>query len=75
MMGYFKEQAVISYTKYLDQIDYGNKPNIEASLIAKKYYGLPVNASLRDVVIAVRADEQGHRVTDQIIADLLYGKQ
>ncbi len=41
MVGYFEEQAVISYTEYFDQIDRGNTPNIEAPLIAKVYYGLP----------------------------------
>ena len=60
MVGYFEDQAVISYTHYLEEIDAGNAENIPAPKIARDYYNLPDNATLRDVVIAVRADEQGH---------------
>ena len=60
MVGYFEEQAVISYTQYLEQIDSGRIVNIHAPQIAVDYYNLPRHASLRDVIIAVRADEQGH---------------
>ena len=60
MVGYFEDQAVISYTQYLEQIDSGRIINIHAPQIAVDYYNLPRHASLRDVIIAVRADEQGH---------------
>jgi ubiquinol oxidase len=71
MVGYFEEQAVISYTEYLAQIDSGNTPNIEAPDIAKTYYKLKSNATLRDVIIAVREDEQGHSDVNHEMADVL----
>lgn len=60
MVGYFEDQAVISYTHYLEEIDAGRTPNIPAPKIAINYYNLKPDATLRDVVIAVRADEAGH---------------
>ena len=60
MIGYFENQAVVSYTQYLEEIDAGRVENIAAPQIAIDYYKLESTATLRDVVIAVRADEQGH---------------
>jgi ubiquinol oxidase len=71
MVGYFEEQAVISYTHYLDEIDAGRTENIAAPQIAIDYYKLPATATLRDVVIAVRADEQGHADVNHGMADEL----
>jgi len=71
MVGYFEEQAVISYTEYLEQIDAGKTTNIDAPDIAKDYYGLAKTAKLRDVIIAVRQDEQGHSDTNHEMADAL----
>jgi len=61
IVGYFEEQAIISYTEYLDEIDNGNIENIAAPQIAIDYWNLPNFAKLRDVIIAVRNDEMGHR--------------
>jgi ubiquinol oxidase len=61
IVGYFEEEAVYSYTEYLHEIDSGKLPNIPAPKIAIDYWGLPANATLRDVVIAVREDEANHR--------------
>jgi ubiquinol oxidase len=74
MIGYFEEQAVISYTEYLDCIDSGKVENINAPKIAKDYYKLPKTARLRDVVLAVRQDELGHsranhRMANELIDD------
>jgi ubiquinol oxidase len=71
MVGYFEDQAVISYTHYLEEIDAGRTPNIPAPQIAIDYYKLPVNSKLRDVVIAVRDDEQGHADVNHTMADQL----
>ena len=71
MVGYFEEQAVISYTQYLEQIDSGRIVNIHAPQIAVDYYNLPRHASLRDVIIAVRADEQGHADVNHNMAEQL----
>jgi ubiquinol oxidase len=74
MVGYFEDQAVISYTQYLEEIDSGRTENIPAPQVAIDYYGLSNDATLRDVVIAVRADEQGHADVNHGMADTLNGK-
>ena len=71
LVGYFEEQAVISYTQYLDQIDSGKVENVPAPQIALDYWRLPANARLRDVVIAVRADEAEHRDVNHGFAEQL----
>tara|TARA_R110002153_G_scaffold58500_1_gene160538 strand:- start:311 stop:904 length:594 start_codon:yes stop_codon:yes gene_type:complete len=71
MVGYFEDQAVISYTQYLEEIDAGRTENIQAPQIAIDYYGLNKNSTLRDVVIAVRNDEQGHADVNHCMADEL----
>ena len=71
MVGYFEDQAVVSYTHYLEEIDAGRTENIPAPNIAKDYYNLDYDATLRDVVIAVRADEQGHADVNHNMADEL----
>jgi ubiquinol oxidase len=71
MVGYFEDQAVISYTQYLEEIDAQQTPNTPAPQIAIDYYKLKSDARLRDVVIAVRADEQGHADVNHGMADQL----
>lgn len=61
LVGYFEEEAVYSYTEYLAGIDDGTYENIPAPKIAIDYWKLPADARLRDVIIAVRADEANHR--------------
>jgi ubiquinol oxidase len=61
IVGYFEEEAVYSYTEYLNEIDNGTLPNIPAPTIAIDYWKLSADATLRDVVIAVREDEANHR--------------
>ena len=69
MIGYFEEEAVMSYSEYLAEIDSGKILNRPAPQIAIDYWNLASNASLRDVVIAVRADEAGHRDKNHEFAD------
>ena len=71
LVGYFEEQAVISYTLYLKEIDAGRVDNVAAPAIAIDYWKLPANARLRDVVLAVREDEAGHRDVNHEFADAL----
>ncbi|MEM1110674.1 MAG: alternative oxidase [Pseudomonadota bacterium] len=75
IVGYFEEEAVRSYTDYLAEIDAGKLPNGPAPQIAMDYWKLPANATLRDVVIAVRADEAGHRDRNHELADILAQEQ
>jgi ubiquinol oxidase len=61
VVGYLEEEAVVSYTQYLEKIDAGLAENVPAPKIAKDYWNLPDDARLRDVVIVIREDEAGHR--------------
>ncbi len=61
IVGYFEEEAVYSYTEFLREIDDGRIENVAAPQLAIDYWKLPADARLRDVVIAVRRDEEEHR--------------
>lgn len=68
LVGYFEEEAVYSYSEYLKEIDNGKLANIPAPQIAIDYWQLPTNARLRDVVVAVQADEAKHRDVNHRLA-------
>lgn len=75
VVGYLEEEAVISYTQYLEQVDSGTVENIPAPAMAIAYWNLPPEARLRDLILAVRADEAGHRDANHAFADsLVQGK-
>ncbi len=74
VVGYFEEEAVLSYTLYLDEIDAGRTENIPAPEIARHYWNLSDDATLRDVVIVVRQDEAHHRDVNHGLADQLDGR-
>lgn len=71
VVGYFEEEAVISYTQYLAEVDAGQQENVPAPQIAIDYWQLPANARLRDVIIAVRADEAEHRDVNHAFVDTI----
>jgi ubiquinol oxidase len=73
VVGYFEEEAVISYTHYLAEIDEGRSADVPAPEIAKRYCGLSEEATLRDVVLVVRADEAHHRDVNHGFANELAG--
>jgi ubiquinol oxidase len=73
LVGYFEEEAVISYTHYLAEIDEGRSPNVPAPQTAIRYWNLPADATLRDVVLVVRADEAHHRDVNHGFANALAG--
>jgi ubiquinol oxidase len=73
VVGYFEEEAVLSYSHYLKEIDEGRSPNVPAPEIARRYWGLPESATLRDVVLVVRADEAHHRDVNHGFASELGG--
>ena len=74
VVGYFEEEAVLSYTQYLAQIDAGRTPNVAAPAIARHYWKLPDEATLRDLVLRVRDDEAHHRDVNHGFADQLAGE-
>ncbi|MDX5392263.1 MAG: alternative oxidase [Caulobacteraceae bacterium] len=73
VVGYFEEEAVISYTHYLAELEEGRSPNVAAPEIARRYWNLPDTATLRDVVLVVRADEAHHRDVNHGFANELSG--
>lgn len=60
MVHYFEEEAVKSYTEYIKLIDEGKLDNPPAPRLAINYYTMDRNATLRDMILHVRADEQKH---------------
>lgn len=75
VVGYFEEEAVISYTSYLAQVDAGAHENVPAPQIAIDYWQLPQDARLRDVIISVRADEAEHRDVNHAFVDAMDEKR
>ncbi len=69
--GYFEEEAIRSYTQYLACVDDGSQANVAAPAIAIEYWGLAPGARLREVIIAIRADEATHRDVNHRFADQL----
>ena len=64
---------MLSYTLYLKEIDDGRSKNVPAPEIAKRYWNLPEDSTLRDVVLVVRADEAHHRDVNHGFANELGG--
>lgn len=73
VVGYFEEEAVVSYTHYLGELDAGRCANPPAPPIARHYWKLPDTATLRDVILVVRADEAHHRDVNHAFANELSG--
>ena len=71
MIGYFEDEAVKSYTEYLDLVQNGKVMNIKAPQIAIDYYNLKKDARLSDLIISVRADEMHHADVNHSYADNL----
>ncbi len=73
-VGYLEEQAVVTYTHILEEIDGGRLPmwkRLPAPEIAVKYWHLdPDAAMMRDVILAIRADEDHHRHVNHTLGDL-----
>ena len=74
VVGYFEEEAVLSYTLYLKEIDEGRSHNVAAPAVANHYWKLPSGSTLRDVVLLVRADEAHHRDVNHGFASQLGGE-
>ncbi len=75
IVGYFEEEAVISYSEYLKEIEEGKIENIKAPEIAINYWNLPLNSRLKDVIEVIRNDEAGHRDVNHNFSDILKDKK
>lgn len=60
MIAYFEEEAVRSYTEYLELITAGKIENTPAPQLAIDYYDMSNEATLWDMVWHVRNDEEKH---------------
>ena len=71
IVGYFEEEAVISYSEYLKELENGTIQDQPAPEIAINYWNLPLHSTLKDVVRVIRDDEAGHRDVNHNFATIL----
>ena len=71
MIGYFEDEAVKSYTEYLEIVESGKVENIPAPALAIQYYKIGSDSKLSDLIRCVRADEEHHSETNHSYADNL----
>ena len=69
--GYLSEEAVSGYSQYLAQIESGDRGKQAAPASAIDYWDLPPDASVRDMILAMREDEAIHRDLHHVFADAL----
>lgn len=72
-VGYLEEEAVKTYTYCLKCIDDGTLPvwsTRPAPSLAINYWRLKEDAVMRDVILAIRADEAHHRVVNHTLSSI-----
>lgn len=73
-VGYLEEEAVITYTRQIQDIDAGRLPKwekLEAPQIAVEYWKMPEgHRSMRDLLMYIRADESKHREVNHTFGNL-----
>ncbi|EIM85890.1 alternative oxidase [Stereum hirsutum FP-91666 SS1] len=72
-VGYLEEEAVITYSRCIQEMEAGRLPlwsNKPAPEIAKDYWRLRPDATMLDVIYAVRSDETSHRFVNHSLANL-----
>jgi len=72
-VGYLEEQAVVTYSDILQKMDEGKLPmwsRLPAPELAVKYWKLGEGALMREVILAIRADEAHHRVVNHTLGDM-----
>ncbi|EJC98005.1 alternative oxidase [Fomitiporia mediterranea MF3/22] len=75
-VGYLEEEAVKTYTALIADLENGRFPEWEnkpAPPIAKDYWRLRDNATLLDMIYAIRSDEVTHRFVNHSLANLKKG--
>ena len=68
MIAYFEEEAVRSYTEYLDLIESKQIEDVPAPQLAIEYYDLEKDAKLSEMINHVRNDELHHSKVNHRIA-------
>ena len=73
-VGYLEEEAVLTYTRELEDLDAGKLPvweQTQAPDIAVQYWNMPEgHRTMRDLLLYVRADESKHREVNHTLANL-----
>ncbi|KAK4613532.1 Alternative oxidase, mitochondrial [Fulvia fulva] len=73
-VGYLEEEAVLTYTREIEDIDAGRLPmwsKMEAPDIAVKYWNMPEgHRTMRDLLLYIRADESKHREVNHTLGNL-----
>lgn len=73
-VGYLEEEAVITYTRQIQDLDAGRLPqweSLEAPQIAIDYWKMPEgHRSMRDLLLYIRADESKHREVNHTFGNL-----
>jgi hypothetical protein len=73
-VGYLEEEAVITYTRAINDLDAGKLPrweNLDAPAFAVKYWDMPEGKrKVRDLLLYVRADEAKHREVNHTLGNL-----
>ncbi|ETW05821.1 hypothetical protein H310_03499 [Aphanomyces invadans] len=72
-VGYLEEEAVHTYTALIQDIENGHAGTWKtdaAPAIGRKYYHLPDDATVLDMIKCIRADEANHRDVNHTFANL-----
>lgn len=73
-VGYLEEEAVITYSKAINDLDKGHLPqweNLQAPQMAIKYWQMPEGQRcIRSLLLYVRADEAKHREVNHTLGNL-----
>lgn len=73
-VGYLEEEAVITYTRQIEDLDAGRLPmwnKMQAPDIAVKYWNMPEgHRTMRDLLLYIRADESKHREVNHTLGNL-----
>ncbi|KAL8874368.1 MAG: hypothetical protein Q9174_000267 [Haloplaca sp. 1 TL-2023] len=73
-VGFLEEEAVITYTRMIADIDAGRLPKwekLEAPEIAIRYWNMPEgHRTMRDLLLYIRADEAKHREVNHTLGNL-----
>lgn len=74
-VGYLEEEAVLTYTREIADLDAGKLPeweNMDAPDIAIKYWNMPEgHRKMRDLLLYIRADEAKHREVNHTLGSLV----
>lgn len=73
-VGYLEEEAVITYTRQIKDLDEGLLPKWETQMapeIAIQYWKMPEgHQTMRDLLLYIRADESKHREVNHTLGNL-----